>query len=195
MKRTKTPPVKLAPAPCTLDAETRDLLMRAACAAGIKVAEWVGDQANVEMDGGHYGWNPLATWGNGEALSLAVKLRLGLIPLEGGGWDVVRFDSESCAERPLATCANSGMWALQEAIVRAAAKLCPDGVPACPESGKHCNWIGGECHTCGITRGALDPKRHATKCKLYENNCGAVHPSNCPDCPFRTAGVGGNHGA
>lgn len=114
-------------APCTLDEETRDLLARAAKAAGIEIMEWVGDQANVNMDGGHYGWNPLATWGTGEALSLAVKLRLGMIPLEGGGWDVVRYDLESCAERQLATCANSGTWALQEAIVQAAAKLAPAG--------------------------------------------------------------------
>lgn len=25
----------------------------------------------------------------------------------------------------------------------------PAGVPGCPESGKHCNVIGGECQTCG----------------------------------------------
>jgi hypothetical protein len=31
--------------------------------------------------------------------------------------------------------------------------------------------------------------RHTTQCKRYDNNCGAVHPSNCPDCQFRTAGV------
>jgi hypothetical protein len=31
--------------------------------------------------------------------------------------------------------------------------------------------------------------RHATRCKRYDNNCGAVHPSNCPDCQFRTAGI------
>lgn len=31
--------------------------------------------------------------------------------------------------------------------------------------------------------------RHTTQCKHYDNNCGAVHPSNCPDCPFRTGGV------
>lgn len=40
-----------------------------------------------------------------------------------------------------------------------------------------------------------DPKRHTTQCKRYDNNCGAVHPSNCPDCPFRTRGVkGSDHG-
>lgn len=127
MKRTKTHPVKLAPAPCTLDAETRDLLTRAATAAGIVIYEWVGDQANVEMDGGHYGWNPLASWGKGEALSLMVKLRLGVTPLEGGGWDVEHFDHHGNGG-PLASCANGGAWALQEAIVRAAAQLCHDGV-------------------------------------------------------------------
>jgi hypothetical protein len=31
--------------------------------------------------------------------------------------------------------------------------------------------------------------RHTTQCKRYDNNCGAVHPSNCPDCQFRTASV------
>ena len=27
--------------------------------------------------------------------------------------------------------------------------------------------------------------RHHTQCTRYNNNCGAVHPSNCPECPFR----------
>lgn len=113
-------------APCTLDAETRALLTRAAKAAGIEIVEWVGDQANVNMDGGHYGWNPLASWGQGEALSLAVKLRLSLVPLEGGGWDVERYSHDY--RGVLASCANSGMWALQEAIVRAAAAIGTRGV-------------------------------------------------------------------
>jgi hypothetical protein len=30
-------------------------------------------------------------------------------------------------------------------------------------------------------------RRHTTQCRHYDNNCGAVHPSNCPDCPFRAA--------
>ena len=38
-------------------------------------------------------------------------------------------------------------------------------------------------------RVAASEARHTTQCKHYDNNCGAVHPSNCPDCPFRTAGV------
>ena len=28
-------------------------------------------------------------------------------------------------------------------------------------------------------------RRHHTQCTRYNNNCGAVHPSNCPECPFR----------
>lgn len=112
----------MAKAPCTLDEETRSLLTAAAKAAGIEIVEWVSDQANVNMDGGHYGWNPLASWGKGEAFSLAVKLRLGLIPLEGGGWDVERFDERGNGHT-LASCANGGDWALQQAIVEAAAKV------------------------------------------------------------------------
>ena len=123
MKR-KQPAAPIPKAPCTLDQETRDVLTRAARAVGIEIVEWVGDQANVNMDGGFYGWNPLARWGTGGAFSLAVKLRLGLIPLEGGGWDVERFDERGVG-RTLASCANSGAWALQEAIVQAAAKLAP----------------------------------------------------------------------
>lgn len=115
-----------AKAPCTLDEETRALLTRAAKAAGIEIVEWVGDQANVNMDGGHYGWNPLARWGTGEALTLAVKLRIAMIPLEGGGWDCIWHDpDDGYREKVLATCANSGAWALQQAIVEAAGKL-PD---------------------------------------------------------------------
>lgn len=115
-------------APCTLDSETRDLLTRTASAAGIRIHEWVGDQANVVMpDGNHCGWNPLASWGGGEAMELTVKLRLALIPLEGGGWDVERFDHDGVGQS-LASCANSGAWALQDAIVRAAAALAPSGV-------------------------------------------------------------------
>lgn len=121
----------MAKAPCTLDEETRALLTRAAKAAGIEIVEWVGDQANVNMDGGHYGWNPLARWGKGEALSLMVKLRLGVTPLEGGGWDVEHFDQHGNGG-PLASCANGGAWALQDAIVRAAAALAPRGVPGTP---------------------------------------------------------------
>jgi hypothetical protein len=118
-----------AKVPCSLDEETRALLTRAACAVGIRIEEWVGDQANAILpDGGCYGWNPLASWGRGEAFAMAVRLRFGLIPLEGGGWDVERFDERGIG-RTLASCANSGEWALQEAIVRAAAATL---VPASP---------------------------------------------------------------
>lgn len=121
-------------APCTLDAETRELLTRAAQAARIKIVEWVGDQANVIMpNGNHCGWNPLASWGGGEAMELAVKLRIAMFPTEGGGWDCTHFDATG-RERVLASCANGGAWALQEAIVQAAAKLAPDaGVMASDE--------------------------------------------------------------
>lgn len=69
-------PPRRQPLPCTLDTKTRELLTLAAKAADIEIVEWVGDQANVNMDGGYYGWNPLARWGTGEALSLAVKLQM-----------------------------------------------------------------------------------------------------------------------
>lgn len=83
-------------------------------------------------------------------------------------------------------------------------------VPECEENtvdGLHCpRWYaGGSCSYCGApqpkpdprtagvtaTPAPLDPRRHTTQCKKFDNNCGAVHPSNCPDCPFRTGGVEG----
>ena len=123
MKRNNTAAENAVKAPCTLDQETCELLTLAAKAVGITIREWVGGQANVTMpDGKHCGWNPLASWGGGEAMALTVKLRLALIPLEGGGWDVEHHDGRGNS-RTLASCANGGKWALQEAIVQAAARL------------------------------------------------------------------------
>lgn len=102
----------------------RELLEKAARAAGIgsvlcyeskRSCLRIGDRESYQL------WRPIDN--DSDAFQLAVKLRLGMVPLEGGGWDVVRFDYESCRERTLAACANSGDWALREAIVRAAASV------------------------------------------------------------------------
>ena len=37
-------------------------------------------------------WNPLTD--DGDALRLQVKLNLGLVPLEGGGWDCIKYDAD-----------------------------------------------------------------------------------------------------
>lgn len=101
----------------------RELLEKAAKAAGIAIVsctcrneKWPFKH-NESVSGKRGHWNPLVD--DGDALRLAAKLRLGLIPLEGGGWDVVKHDEDG-NERTLATSANSGLWALRDAIVRAA---------------------------------------------------------------------------
>jgi len=61
-------------------------------------------------------WAPLSD--DGDALRLLTELRLSLIPIEGGGWDVHRYDFESCIETMLGTDNDP-----KRAIVRAAAAL------------------------------------------------------------------------
>jgi len=109
----------------------RELLELAARAAGLNINEWYGDG---ETDGpwaicnprptDKVGWNPLTD--DGDALRLAIKLRLGLVH----GW-------ESFEEKPLATVwiSHDGKCLAEEvkrddpyaatrrAIVRAAAEI------------------------------------------------------------------------
>jgi len=59
-------------------------------------------------------WNPLTD--DGDNRRLQVKLRLGLVPLEGGGWDCIAWDHDG--EVTLATDFDPN-----RAIVRAAADI------------------------------------------------------------------------
>lgn len=61
-------------------------------------------------------WAPIND--DGDNRRLQVTLRLGLVPTEGGGWDAVRYDAESCAETVLASDADPRM-----AVLRAAAEI------------------------------------------------------------------------
>ncbi len=65
-------------------------------------------------------WNPLTD--DGDALRLAVKLRLEVVPLEGGGVDVIRWvngmESVHVSESSIDELA-----ATRRAIVRAAAEI------------------------------------------------------------------------
>jgi hypothetical protein len=71
------------------------------------------------------------------------------------------------------------------------AHLFEEGGPAENEH-RFCPYCGGALTLDGVPVAPAPinrEARHTTQCKRYDNNCGAVHPSNCPDCPFRTAGV------
>ncbi|WP_241065466.1 hypothetical protein [Achromobacter insuavis] len=77
----------------------RELLELAAKATGIEVWPDIDFQAHTlftppakaDPDGKVTGieWNPLAE--NGDNRRLQVRLRLGLVPLEGGGWDCYSY--------------------------------------------------------------------------------------------------------
>ena len=113
-------------APCTLDQPTRELLTRAASAAGIRIQEWVGDQANVIMpDGNHCGWNPLASWGGGDALRLAVAMDIDLYAACTQGYVRAIPRADISIEEPVN---GDKLAATCRAIVRAAAALAPSNV-------------------------------------------------------------------
>ena len=104
----------------------RELLEAAARAAGINV-EWhfgCGDAlAYVEKCASRrLFWNPLAD--DGDALRLAVKLRLKIVPLEGGGVDVEHTsDEETFGVCLVSECVPDPYAATRRAIVRAAAAM------------------------------------------------------------------------
>ena len=109
----------------------RELLELAAKAAGIKVdrvllrSDGSVDQFNVRSpDGTVGGWNPLASWGTGDALSLAVKLRIDL------DFDEMNPFVEAYRKEPdgASFCADEALTgdpdaATCRAIVRAAAEI------------------------------------------------------------------------
>lgn len=87
----------------------RELLELAAKAAGIEVWPGAGFQAHIQFTrpakvdpGGKVTgveWNPLDE--DGDNRRLQVRLRLGLVPLEGGGWDCYSYTD--AGEKMLAT--------------------------------------------------------------------------------------------
>lgn len=93
----------------------RELLELAAKAAGLKVEWQAGWNAmpDLAVIAGSV-WNPLTD--DGDNRRLQVKLRLGLVPLEGGGWDCITWDYDG--EVTLATDFDPN-----RAIVRAAADI------------------------------------------------------------------------
>lgn len=108
--------------------DDKEMLERAAKAAGIKLE-------SRHMGGGRYAlaivgsaswteWNPYTD--SGDALNLAVKLRIAMMPRDDGGWDCIHFDEDG-RERVLASCENGGAWSLRDAIVRAAASMASSG--------------------------------------------------------------------
>jgi hypothetical protein len=109
----------------------RELLERAAKAAGMPLGEGLGELqwwpqmvafARRNANGMSVCWNPLTD--DGDAFALLIKLRLCLIPLSDGGWDVERYN-EYGEGVTLVSCANGGDWAVRDCIVRAAASLSP----------------------------------------------------------------------
>ncbi|WP_419342745.1 hypothetical protein ACM1PE_06740 [Achromobacter sp. PD1] len=93
----------------------RELLELAAKAAGMKLDFTAGGKIVWDVTGDiHRIWNPLTD--DGDNRRLQVKLRLGLVPLEGGGWDCIAWDYDG--EVSLATDFDPN-----RAIVRAAADI------------------------------------------------------------------------
>lgn len=102
----------------------RELLDLAAKAAGLKVWGGMGHQSEMlfasptrpDPDGRVTGleWNPLTD--DGDNRRLQIKLRLGLVPLDGGGWDCITWDHDE--EITLATDIDPN-----RAVVCAAARI------------------------------------------------------------------------
>lgn len=104
----------------------RELLEAAARAAGIVIKRSrLDDPLQADMlivanrehhHSAFLGWNPLTD--DGDNRRLQVKLKMGLIPVEGGGWDATTWDAETGEET---------VWACDtdpnRAVVRAAAEL------------------------------------------------------------------------
>lgn len=92
----------------------RELLELAAKAAGYEADFTKPYEIKVDRD--WHKWNPLED--DGDNRRLQVKLFLALIPCESGGWDAVRYDSESYEEIMVVSDVDP-----KRAIVRAAAAI------------------------------------------------------------------------
>jgi len=110
----------------------RELLEKAAKAAGIVVDDWTGDTPRVvEMFRGYfpnyYEWNPLTD--DGDALRLAVKLHLALLfPMLGDTFPQVGAGQVGSPTAAKMENAHPDPYAAtRRAIVRAAASLAKEG--------------------------------------------------------------------
>jgi hypothetical protein len=102
----------------------RELLEKAAKAAGYKVSHSMLGWDGIFLDFGAVTtqWAPLTN--DGDALRLAVKLRLEILPLEGGGVDVRRTtEQEPFGELLASEISTDPYAATRRAIVRAAAAI------------------------------------------------------------------------
>jgi hypothetical protein len=106
----------------------RELLEAAARAAGIELDwlyGWRGDDKWEPWLGGKV-WEPLTD--DGDALRLAIKLRLEIQPVDDDGVDIVRFTLDEPFGELLAHEGGADQYAAtRRAIVRAAAALAPTG--------------------------------------------------------------------
>lgn len=98
----------------------RRLIECAAKACALPECGWMAGTFTYVKDNTFTTWDPLND--DGDNRRLQVDLRLGLIPIEGGAWDVTRYDGESCTESVLSSDIDP-----KRAIVRAAAALAPTG--------------------------------------------------------------------
>jgi hypothetical protein len=102
----------------------RELLELAAKAAGMNYLIWTPGASPIVPSGHRVdersNWHPLTD--DGDNRRLQVKLRLGLIPLEGGGWDCITWDHDE--EVTLATDFDPN-----RAVVLAAAQMAAQAHP------------------------------------------------------------------
>ncbi|MGE8627673.1 hypothetical protein [Achromobacter denitrificans] len=102
----------------------RELLELAAKAVGYRkfqYCETSGSWQAIYVDDDGVGfWMPLTD--DGDNRRLQIKLRLGLVPLDGGGWDCITWDHDE--EITLATDIDPN-----RAIVRAAAEISAQAHP------------------------------------------------------------------
>ena len=98
----------------------RELLELAAKAAGIEVIRWQDDGSAVYRNdnGALISWHPLAPWGDGDALRLAVKLEM---RLDVGGKFSAAYPSKY--DVALEHSDNDPYARTRLAIVRAAAQI------------------------------------------------------------------------
>lgn len=104
--------------------DDRTLLEMAAKAAGLELREYPDEKPHIRASSdGHWWpmWNPLES--DGDALRLAVKLRLEIAPIEGGGVDVILWRDGAMFGEIISECAADHGAATRRAIVRAASAI------------------------------------------------------------------------
>lgn len=72
--------------------QDRELIELAAKAVALPECGWMADTFTYVKDNTFTSWEPLTD--DGDNRRLQVKLNVGLVPLEGGGWDCIRYDAD-----------------------------------------------------------------------------------------------------